>query len=56
MTTTDETDAEHYDDFMCDGCTCCTQEGCHRGPNSRCPIGGEGTMFEGEYICPCTGE
>lgn len=46
---------EPYEYQPCDGCTCCSQAGCHRGPGSDCAVGGEGTYFEGEYICPCTG-
>jgi hypothetical protein len=40
----------------CPDCTCCTWGGCHRGPDSDCPVGGEGSMFEAMYLCPCTEE
>lgn len=46
---------EPYDGTGCDGCTCCTQAGCHRGPDSGCPVGSEGTYWDGEFVCPCTG-
>jgi hypothetical protein len=51
-----EDDYDGYDDGRCDSCMCCTRAGCHRGPDSGCPIGYEGGPFDGEYLCPCTGE
>src|SRR6266542_1890796 len=43
-----------YDYDSCADCTCCTRQGCNRGPDSTCPVGGEGTYHEGESLCPCT--
>lgn len=33
----------------CEGCGCCTQEGCHRFAGATCPTNGLG-----ESACPCT--
>lgn len=34
----------------CEGCTCCSREGCHRGPDSECPYSDAMLSF----LCPCT--
>jgi predicted metal-binding protein len=33
----------------CDGCGCCTHEGCHRFAGATCP-----TDSLGDSVCPCT--
>jgi hypothetical protein len=33
----------------CDGCGCCTHEGCHRFADATCP-----TDSLGDSVCPCT--
>jgi hypothetical protein len=33
----------------CDGCGCCTHEGCHRFAGALCPTDGLG-----DSVCPCT--
>jgi hypothetical protein len=41
-----------HEDHCCDGCagcTCCSDELCHRGPDSDCP-----TDSIGDFVCPCT--
>ena len=34
----------------CEGCTRCTRQGCHRGPDSECPYSDAMLSF----LCPCT--
>lgn len=34
----------------CEGCTCCSRQGCHRGPDSECPYSDAMLSF----LCPCT--
>ena len=36
----------------CGDCMCCTAAGCHRGPDSGCPV----SSRTDEYACPCTGD
>jgi hypothetical protein len=35
----------------CDGCGCCTHDGCHRFADATCP-----TDSLGDSVCPCTEE
>jgi hypothetical protein len=35
--------------YECDGCTCCSSQGCTRDERSECP-----TDSLGDSICPCT--
>jgi hypothetical protein len=38
-----------YSSGGCDGCGCCTHEGCHRFAGATCP-----TDSLGDSACPCT--
>ena len=44
-------DEYDYDDSICDDCTCCSRQGCHRGWDTECP-----RDSNGRYLCPCTEE
>lgn len=49
--TADENVVEDEEDGgRCDGCSCCTAQGCHRGADSECPYSNE--MLRS--LCPCT--
>jgi len=40
-----------YTHYECDGCTCCSADGCNRTVHSQCPRDGLGDL-----LCPCTEE
>jgi hypothetical protein len=48
----DQVDALLGRDDGCPYCTCCSDEGCHRGPDADCPY----SPTLDRVVCPCTGE